>query len=184
VRFDLTRYDWKQQDHLLQVAGEIGCHGGKFVAIDPGADGAALAFDLGSTVPVAVCHAQDAFAVADLMRRVSASVLVVEGQFVGDPKRAGAALDLSFRTGITIGAVAVMLAAKTHLFTVPPATWQAHQRKLEGIPERLNREDGIALSVKVAEREIGKQRTWVSATKGQREGMASALGIGHWWRSL
>ena len=162
------------------------------MSIDPGVDGYALGWVKDDPSPVGYCAALHPESLWALFTRVQARVAVVEGQYIGNPQIAGSVLDLGFRMGISIGWVAAVMHGSLetqqertlHLFTAPPSSWQAHQRRVAGIMGRLDRATGLRLTVARGEKMFGFQDEWKRATKKQREGMASALGIGEWWRSL
>lgn len=163
-----------------------------FVSIDPGANGWALGWYPWSEAPVAFCHAYDPMALVELGRTVEATIFIVEAQYFYDPKLAQSVLEMTFRQGLALGWLGAVMhysgkespRKDLHLVQVSPSTWQAHQRKVAGIPGRLGRGEGIALAVKRARQLVGEEEEWVKGTQAQREGMASAIGIGEWWRSL
>jgi hypothetical protein len=182
----IQRLDYKQADQRARFDNV------PFVSIDPGADGWALGWYPWQLVPCAFCHAYDPEALVALFRTVEACVAVVEGQYIGNLGMAGSVLEMSFRQGMSLGWLGAIMhhSDKTwtrkdlHLFQVSPSTWQARQRRRAGIPGRLPRAEGIALSIKRAAELVGDEAEWKGATKKQREGLASASGIGEWWRSL
>lgn len=179
---------WRYND------GECRSRFGKkpFVSIDPGADGWALGWYPWSEAPVAFCHAYDPMALVELGRTVEATIFVVEAQYIGNLGMAGSVLEMTFRQGLALGWLGAVMhysgkenpRKDLHLVQVPPSTWQAHQRRQAGIPGRLPRGEGIDLALKRARELVGEEDEWVKGTKKQREGMASAIGIGEWWRSL
>lgn len=159
-----------------------------FVSIDPGTDGYALAWVPDEDRPAGYCHALDPMALIELFILVGATVGVVESQYVTSLKNARHILELSFRSGMSLGwlagAMQAQVGADLHLFEVAPATWQAYQRRRAGVAHRLARGEGIELALAAAEDLIGTEGEWRKARKKQREGLASACGIGMWWRSL
>lgn len=159
-----------------------------FVSIDPGRDGWALAWEPQERAPVGFCHAYDPMALVELAALVQAKAFVVESQYIHRMNIANSVLDLAFRMGMSLGWLAAAMHSQggldLHLFQVSPSTWQAHQRKLAGIERRLERGEGIQLALELAENLIGTEAAWRKARKPQKEGLASALGLGVWWRSL
>ncbi len=179
----IERWDYKQSEHRLRFGNK------PFVSIDPGADGWALGWHPWQPAPCAFCHAYDPMALVELAETVAAVVFVVEAQYIGTLGMAGSVLEMSFRQGMSLGWLAAALHGgeprkDLHIFQVPPSTWQAQQRRQAGIAGRLPRAEGIALTLKRAKEVMGDEDEWKRATKKQREGLGSALGIGEWWRSL
>lgn len=182
----IQRWEYKDSEQRARFAQR------PFISIDPGADGWALGWHPWATSPSGFCHAYDPMALVELVGMVDARVLVIEAQYIGNLGMAGSVLEMSLRQGMCIGWLAAVLheagavtkSRDVNLFQVPPSTWQAHQRRLEGVQGRLGRGEGIELTVRHAEALLGDQDEWQRATKKQREGLGSALGIGEWWRSL
>ena len=180
----IERWDYKQSDHRARFENKA------FVSIDPGADGWALGWFSWQPSPCGFCHAYDPMALVELMNTVEAQVVVLEAQYIGNLGMAGSVLEMSLRQGMSLGWLAAAMHAGNsirkdlHLFQVPPSTWQAHQRRQAGIRGRLPKAEGIALTAKRAKEVMGDEKEWQLATKKQREGLGSALGIGEWWRSL
>lgn len=177
----IERWNHDEREHREQFAGE------SFVAIDPGVEGYAMGFERGTFAPVGYCSALHPESLVALCRKVRTEVVIVEQQFIKSLAQGVSTLDLSLRCGMALGWLACALTqggGGLNLFTVSPSTWQAHQRRRKGIPRQLERGEGIALAVERAVEVIGDQEEWQRATKKRREGMASALGIGEWWRSL
>lgn len=181
----VERWNYQEREHREMFANK------SFVSIDPGADGWALGWHAWTPTPSVFCHAYDPMALVELVGTVEARVFVLEAQYIGNLQMATSVLEMTLRQGMSLG----WLAAELHrepskqkrdlnLFQVSPSTWQAHQRRIAGIPGRLPRGEGIALALKRAADLVGEEEEWKIATKKQREGMASALGIGEWWRSL
>jgi hypothetical protein len=186
----LNRWDWQSTDDREQFAGE------PFVSIDPGADGYAMGWEsCYRAPPVGYCHALHPDSIVELMRRIGARVVVVESQYVTSLKNARHILELTFRLGIALGWVGCAVHLRSHvrlppssvsldLFEVATSTWQAHQRRQAGIKGRKKRGEGIQVTLDRAVQVIGTEDEWRSANAKQKEGMASALGIGEWWKSL
>lgn len=177
----IERWNYQDREHLERFARV------PFVSIDPGADGWALGWHPWSPTPSVFCHAYDPMALVELFKTVQASVVVLEAQYIGNLGMAGSVLEMSLRQGMSLGWLAGEMhrgepRKDLHLFQVPPSTWQAHQRRQAGIPGRLPRGEGIALTLQRAVAVMGEEEEWKLATKKQREGLASALGIGEWWR--
>jgi len=176
--------DYKQGDHRERFARR------PFVSIDPGADGWALGWYPWLASPSGFCHAYDPMALVALARMVDAVVFVVEAQYIGNLGMAGSVLEMSLRQGMSLGWLGCALHGDgslpkaLNLFQVPPSTWQARQRRQAGIAGKLPRKEGIQLSLKRAKELVGDEDEWRKATAKQREGMASAIGIGEWWISL
>lgn len=178
----IERWNWEDSEHREQFRGE------PFATVDPGTAGYVLGFTgVESEVPTVYCHALEPVSMADLLVDLRCRVLVTESQFIGNPSLAKSVLDLSFRHGISLGYCAAYrchLAGdwdeRLHLFEVVPSTWQAFQRagrkKVKG--------DGIAHALERAGTLLANHTEWQKANTKQREGMASALGIADWWRSL
>jgi hypothetical protein len=166
----IERYHTKDAEQL---------YGQDFVAMDPGKDGACVVFV--SRAPVEVLQtALEPNVISDAMVRHRVSNLLVERQYVG--VNAAASLELAWRTGIVLGCIGEQLGGLS-LVEVYPPTWQTYQRKKFKIEGRLNRKQGIALSVEEAE--VGLINLWETQVAGSRkpviEGIASAYGIGSWW---
>ena len=119
--------------------------------------------------------------IADAMLRHGVTVMIMERQFVKlNPM---SALELCWMTGMMIGAVANELGGDFHMVEVYPSTWQSRQRKAFNIESRLNRKQGIELSITAAK--VYLSTLWeiqvAPNKKAVIEGISSAAGIGAWW---
>ena len=156
--------------------------GQDFISVDPGKDGACIVYV--NNVPVEVIPtALDPVMIADAMQRHGVSVMLMERQFVKlNPM---SAIELCWMTGMMIGAVANELGGILHMVEVFPSTWQARQRKAMKIEGKLNRKQGIELSITCAE--IYLNQIWDTQVaqhkKAVIEGISSAAGIAAWWMS-
>lgn len=182
----IERWRHEEHEHREPFAGKA------FVSIDPGACGWALGWVPDEPKPVGFCHALDPMALVELFALVGATVAVVEGQYIGMMNTANSILEMAQRQYMAIGWLAAAMhrdqaqvgARDLNLFQVSPSTWQAAQRRRAGIQGKLARKEGMDLTLAEAERLIGDQVEWTKARKPEREGLASALGIGIWWRGL
>lgn len=181
----IERWRWEEREHLEQFAGE------PFATVDPGVDGYVMGYaDPKSEQPSSYCHALEIVSLVDLMMNTGARVLVTEGQYIGMITIAHSVLELGFRHGMTLGYAAALLDERKqrdtdlHLFEVKASTWQAYQRRMLKITAKKQKGDGIKLAIERAEKLFGGQSEWESASKAKQGGMASAVGMGDWWRSL
>jgi hypothetical protein len=180
----IERWRWDEREHIEQFKGE------PFVSVDPGSEGYALGWAPDSPIPVGYCHSYAVESLVELFARTEARVMIVEAQYVRNLSRQVAILELNLRIGMAIGWLACSLRNSAtwgftlNLFQLAPATWQAHQRRLVGWKGKgqPKREEGIQISLARAETLIGDQEEWKKATKPRKEGLASALGIGEWWK--
>lgn len=177
----INRCDWKDRETRALAQGR------PFISIDPGAHGYAMAWQPHRSTPLTYCHALEPRALFELVRELHSGVIVLEEQFVYSLKNAHIVLDLSFCSGIALGAVAALAAERRgtvlDVFEVNPATWQAHQRKALGKPKAA-KGDALRWALGHGQELFAEHAEWQQADRKQREGMASALGIGEWWRSL
>lgn len=156
--------------------------GKDFIAVDPGKDGGCVIYV--NKLPVEIIPtALDARMVADAMLRHNVSVMIMERQFVKlNPM---SALELCWMTGMMIGAVANELGGTFHMVEVFPSTWQSRQRKAFRIEGRLNRKQGIELSITAAK--VYLHSLWEIQVEPNKkaviEGISSAAGIAAWWLS-
>ncbi len=176
------RWNWKESEHVDQFRGEA------FLSVDPGQAGKVLAYEKGKQNPVLVAHPLQPEDLTRLLRSTGARVIVVEAQYVTMLKNARSVLELSFKWGMCLGWVACTRADphELHVFEVAPASWQAHQRDHKGA--RRKRAEMMKLAFERAGRQAATDpqfRLWWSAeVKAGREGLASALGIADFWKSV
>ena len=158
-------------------------YGRDFIAIDPGVDGGSVVFV--DKAPVeCLGTALDVESISDAMIRHKVSTIVVERQFV--KMNPASALELAWRTGMMLGAVARDLGGDVFMVEVYPTTWQTDQKRRMRIKEKLNRKQGIQLALTAAEMILGP--LWDTQVQGNKkaviEGIASATGIGVWFLGL
>lgn len=177
----IERWNIGEREHWEQFARE------PFVSVDPGADGYAMAWLPDVLVPVSYCHALEPQLLAEALLSISARVLVVEAQYIAMLKNANNVLELRGRQFMALGWAACVLheaGEDLHVFEVSPSTWQAMQRRRVGRRGHPKRGEGIDLAIARGAAVFGDDAEWRKARKKQREGMASALGIGEHWRDL
>jgi hypothetical protein len=173
----MERLDWKKCRERFR--------GKPFVSIDPGAQGYALGWIPECPLPVAYCHALEPHLVATLVASSNAPIVVWESQYVTSLKNARHILELTFRAGMSLGVTAECLRREgiaLRLTEVSPSTWQAHQRRTLGLKGQAKRGEGIKTAVAVAKKALGKEREWPRSSAEEKRGIASAYGIGMWWR--
>lgn len=164
----------------------LGLQGKPFAAMDPGREGAVLAFD-GNGTYRGWAPAIDPVEVSSLWRTAPWEVWTCETQFLprADDPRVGsmarAAIEIGFTSGLTIGVVAIQSSSTISLVEVAPATWQAHQHRVTG--EKRGPGSGIRVAMARAERHFPDRQAWTKETKAQRTGLAAAYGIAEWWVS-
>ncbi len=175
------RWRWDEPEHTDQFTGK------GFVAIDPGKEGAALAFRAGEKKPALMCAPEQPVELFKLVRDVDAAVIILEAQYVTHLKMARSIVELSFKTGIALGWVACSRHPLhvTNLIEVAPATWQAHQR--HNVGAQPGRGQGIAIAKARAKSFAAGcplfALWWQASTADVKEGLASALGLADWWLS-
>lgn len=178
-QWELDRLDWKKD--AKRFAGK------SFVSIDPGADGYAMGWLPEEDNPVAFCHVLEPHLVAGMARRIGAHAFVYESQYVTSLKNARHVIELTFRSAMSLGVAAECLRRDGHhlyIFEVAPSTWQAAQRRASGIEGRREKGQAAQIAFEVAQEVLGTEGEWKRSLKARKLGLASALGIGQWWRGL
>lgn len=154
-----------------------------FVSGDPGTTGGAVVWN-DDGKPVCVAPISDVATIAQGYSRVLSGrvVMVLEGQYVTDAKRARSVLRVAFLSGRFVEAFERELGVEIELYRVAPSTWQAAQRRrLTGRSVQAKRGDGIKFAKTEALVELGQMPEYTRQKAPIREGIASAYGIGRWW---
>ena len=158
------------------------CRGRAFAAIDPGKSGAAIVYAADGAAREVFADVEDTVpGLAHIVGERGVPVAVIEHQWLPAkcaPGRAARQMELAWQAGRLIGHLQAANGCLT-VVRVWPATWQAHQRKGGS---QLDRASGIELALKMVSDNVLTSDEWRRANKLQRAGIASAYGIGEWWR--
>lgn len=171
-----------------------------FAAIDPGADGAMIAFvehRIRAVVPLqgAASMTDAAWACARLGVRtlivedqffakdVRASVRLARsaGRFVGMVGVAADVVDIGVDWADDMGTLAGLDGPLLQVVWVLPDGWARPALGLVGSPVRGERK---ARAIALADRDIGEHPRYRAAADGTRSGIADAYGILRWWLGL
>ena len=163
-------------------------HRRPFVTMDPGDDGGVLGFHNGTQMIDLIAHALDPYGIIGVLKAAQTNIMVVERQYVTDLRRSRSVIELAWRCGIALGEVHSMLLRQKggtvlNIVRVAPSTWQAYQRKQEGIRGR-EKGQGIVVARKRAAPVLQPITAYVAANEKQRDGYHAAYGIAEWWASV
>lgn len=170
----LRIYRWKAGNANLAELRMFA--GWNYVAVDPGNNGAVYS-PSPRYIQALFGGAANSKVATTCARPPTTCLMIAESQF--SKRNPKTAIDLGMSLGILAGQVHEAGELNTHMVLVAPATWQAHQRKRQGV--QLKRGEGIQLAMEVAERELGTLPAYIALRPEDKEGVASAFGIHQWW---
>lgn len=178
----LERWDWTERRHVAKFRGR------GFATCDPGQSGCLLAFRPGSDLPIRAESPLHPRLCAQALEKAEAEVLIVETQYVTNPKMARSVIELTLSMGVMLGWVLKTrheVGQDLNLLEVAPSSWQAWQRKAHCPDVAKTKGIGLQIAMKVAEDQLAATTTfWRPADEKFRTGIASAWGIAGWWRSI
>jgi hypothetical protein len=177
----MERWNWAERRHVAKFRGQ------GFASLDPGQWGCLLVFPAGAERPVRFANPMHVERCAQAMREFGASVMVIESQYVTNPKMARSIVELTLTMGILLGWVDHEFhhaGLGLHLFEVSPATWQAEQKRIHDPMAKREKGYGGQLSMRVAAKEFAEVNQWRTADPKFQTGIAAAWGIASWWKQL